>query len=235
MSCKRYQRLLHLNRSGEISQREADDLRQHLRLCEKCSLEFQRIQRADGFVGRLSSVSPSPVDPEKLTADILRRVRAEASSPRPLNPLDQVVEIFMRPVIRFATVVIVLVITTTFAVQLVGTVNDVYALERRMETSRRDIASSTSGYSVQSKTLQEVVKSERANTLTSNASFNVRDGRIQIPEKDVESLLSAYSLKNLSTLVGSAALHVDKKTLEKIVNEVKATAERSFRLGHEGG
>jgi len=233
MSCERYQRLLHLNRSGEISKQEADDLRQHLRLCEKCSLKFQRIQRADGFIDRLGSFSPTPTNAEKLTADILRRVRAESTRPRSINALDRLLDFFLIPSVRYSAAAIVLLITMTSMVQLLTTLNDISKLEQRMASPIRNDATEAT-YTMQSKTLREVAGSETGKPLRESGSLKMTNDRVDVPVKDVDAFLSASYLRNLPAILGTAALQIDKKTLEKIVNEVKATAELTFRVRHEG-
>jgi hypothetical protein len=233
MSCERYQRLLHLNRSGEISAQEADELRQHLRLCERCALELQRIDRADGFIDRLGAFSPTPKNPEKLTADILRRVRVESTVPRPSNAVDRVLDFFLIPSVRYSTVAIVLLVTLTFMTQLVTMLNDISDLEQHMASPIRNDATEAT-YTMQSKTLQGVAKSETGKSLQENVSLTVTNGRIDVPVKDVDTFLSRSNLRNLPVILGTAALQIDKKTLEKIVNEVKATAELTFRVRHEG-
>ena len=233
MSCERYQRLLHLNRSGEISSHEADDLRQHLRLCEKCSLELQRIERADGFIDHLGAFAPTHKNPEKLTADILRRVRAESVAPKALNPLDRFLDFFLLPSVRYTAVAIISLIVVTSASQLVMMLNDISNLEQRMASSVRHDATEAT-YTMQSKTLQEVATSERGKSIKENISLTVTNERIDVSAKDVDAFLSDPGLRSLPTVVGASVLGIDKKTFEKIVNEVKATAERSFRLGGKG-
>jgi hypothetical protein len=233
MSCERYQQLLHLNRSGEISVQEADELRQHLRLCERCALEFQRIERADRFVDHLGTFSPTPRNPEQLTADILRRVRAESSALRPLNPLDRFLDFFLIPSVRYSTVAIVLLITLTFMTQLVMMLNEISNLEQHLASPDRNEAPEAT-YTIQSKTLKETAKSETGKPLQESAFLTVTNDRIDVPVKDVDAFLSSGNLRNLPAILGTAVLRVDKKTLEKIVNEVKATAELTFRVRHEG-
>jgi hypothetical protein len=233
MNCERYQRLLHLNRSGEISSHEAEELRRHLRLCEKCSLELQRIERADGFIDHLGAFSPTPRNPEKITADILRRVRAGSTSPKSLSPLDRVLDFFVRPSVRYLTVAIISLAVLTPATQLVMMLNDISNLEQRMASPvRRDAAEAT--YTMQSKTLQEVATSKQGESIKENISLTVTNDRIDVSAKEVDALLADPGFRNLSTAVGASVLGIDKKRLEKIVNEIKATAERSFRLDGKG-
>lgn len=233
MSCERYQRLLHLNRSGEISTQEADELRQHLRLCERCTIELQRIERADGFINRLGVLAPVPPNPERLTADILRRVRAESMQPRRVSALDRLLEFFLIPSVRYAAAAIVLLITLTSMAQLLTMLNDISTLERRMASpSQNEAAEAT--YTMQSKTLEEAAKSKTTRSIQEGISVTVTNDRIDVPAKDIETLLSGSNLRNLPAILGTAALRIDKKTFDKIVNEVKATAELTFRVRHEG-
>jgi hypothetical protein len=62
----------------------------------------------------------------------------------------------------------------------------------------------------------------------------VTNDRIDVSAKEVDAFLSDPGFKNLTTVVGASVLGIDKKTLERIVNEVKATAERSFRPDGKG-
>jgi hypothetical protein len=233
MSCERFQRLLHLNRSGEISRQEADELRQHVRLCERCALELQRIERADGFIDRLGAFSPAPKNPEKLTADILRRVRAESRAPKPLNTIYRILDVFLVPSVRYSTLAIVLLVTMTFMTQLLTMLNGISDLEQRMASPIRNEATEAT-YTMQSTTLRDVTRSETGKPLQNGVSLTVTNDRIDVPVKDVDAFLSSDNLRNLPAILGTAALQIDKKTVEKIVNEVKATAELSFRFRHEG-
>lgn len=233
MSCERFQRLLHLNRSGEISRQEADELRQHVRLCERCALELQRIERADGFIDRLGAFSPAPKNPEKLTADILRRVRAESTAPKPLNTIYRILDVFLVPSVQYSTLAIVLLVTMTFMTQLLTMLNGISDLEQRMASPIRNEATEAT-YTMQSTTLRDVTRSETGKPLQNGVSLTVTNDRIDVPVKDVDAFLSSDNLRNLPAILGTAALQIDKKTVEKIVNEVKATAELTFRVRHEG-
>jgi hypothetical protein len=233
MSCERYQKLLHLNRSGELSHQEADELRQHVRLCERCALELQRIERADEFIDRLGTFSPAPQNPEKLTADILRRVRAESTVARPLNALDRLLEFFLIPSVRYSTAAVVLFITLTFMTQALFMLNGISELEGRMASPIRNEATEAT-YTMKSTTLRDVTRSETGKPLQNGVSLTVTNDRIDVAVKDVDTFLSGSNLRNLPSILGSAALQIDKKTFDKIVNEVRATAELTFRVRHEG-
>lgn len=235
MSCRHFQRLLHLNRTGDISAREADDLRHHLRLCEKCSLEYRRVQRADEFLDRLGAYSPVPKNPEELTASIVRRVRVEASLPRRTDLLSRTLDFFLLPAVRFAAVACIFAVISAFMAQLIGTLNDVTGLERQMASvTDRTPAAPEPMYVVQSQTFQNVAKSTDVKEMARTMSLTMSDGHIEVSGKDAETILSLYNLGRVSASVSASALHIDRKTLDRIINEVKATAELTFRTGRQG-
>lgn len=229
MSCERYQQLLHLNRPGELSPTDADDLHQHLARCEGCSLEWRRIQRATELLNPLTSYSPAPPSQEKLTSDIMRRVReAEASGPSQ-SMVDRILDFFLIPAVRYSTVATILAVVMTLTIQSLTLLSQISDLERRIgSTARRDAGAT---YTMHSETLRGVVKSEKIQSPTGGGPFAVTNGQVEISAKAVDSFLSAAHLRNLPAIIGSSALQVDQETLQKIVNEIKATAKLTFRVG----
>ena len=235
MNCEDYQRLLHLNRAGEISVEEAEELRRHLRLCEKCTLEYRRIQRADQFIDRISAFTPASINPGKLTADILRRVSEESAASHDIDLLSRMLDFFLQPSIRYATVAIILLIISTFMYQLMTTLSGVSAVEQQMAlVSNQTTVVPQTTYTAESKTLQEVSRSKDVKSLTETWPVTVRGDRVEVPAKALESIAPLYDLRNVSAAIGSSALHMDRITLERIINEVKATAELTLHLGREG-
>ena len=229
MSCERYQRLLHLNRSGEISEKDADDLRQHLTHCEPCSLEWRRIQRAEEFLDPLRSISPAPSNAGQLMADIMRRVREEASGEPARNIVDRVLDFFLIPTVRYSAVVVISFVGTAFVLQSLILLDDISNLENRMVSLSGQRTGAV--YSARSETLREVAQSAKAQPLTGTLPFSVTDGRIQVPAKIVDLYLNNNTLKNLPMIIGTSAFRVDRKTLEKIVGEIRATVELTFHIG----
>ena len=235
MNCKDYQRLLHLNRTGEISAREAEELRQHLRRCEKCTLEYRRIQRAGELVDRVASFTPTHKSPEKLTAAIMRSVRAESASPKHNDTVTQILDFFLQPAVRYGTVVAVLLIISTFMYQLMTTLDAIATVEQQMALiSDQTSAVPHSTYTAESKTLEEVAKSKDVRSVAGALPVAVKGSQIEVSATTLESIAPIYDLRAVTVAIGSSALHIDKKTLEKIIGEVKATAESTLRAGREG-
>ena len=235
MNCDDYQRLLHLNRSGELSAQEAEDLRSHLRLCEKCTLEYQRIQRADELLDPVAAVTPALNNPETLTANIMRGVRDASRSPERRGLLDPLLDFFLPPLVRYAAAVAVLLIVSTFLYQLMTTLNKVASVEQQMASvSGQRTAIPQPTYTAESKTLEELAKTKDVKAAAETLPVTVKGGQIEVSTRALESIVPIYDLRTVSAAVGSSALHIDKKTLEKIINEVKATAESTLRAGREG-
>jgi len=96
MSCKHYQKLLHLNRPGEISPNQRRKLQRHLTRCATCSQEKTKIKKADDDIAAIREIKPELSDPGLLSAGILRSIRGTRFSPRknrfprriPKNPAD---------------------------------------------------------------------------------------------------------------------------------------------------
>jgi hypothetical protein len=229
MSCERFQQLIHLNRSGEVPAKDDDDLRQHLSHCESCSLEWRQIRRTEKFLGPLKSFSPAPASPEKLTADIMRRVREEASGKPARNIVDRILDFFLIPGVRYSAVVVISFVGTAFVLQSLILLDDISNLENRMVSLSGQRTGAV--YSARSETLREVAQSAKAQPLTGTLPFTVTDGRIQVPAKTVDLYLHSNTLGDLPIIIGTSALRVDRKTLEKIVGEIRATLELTFHAG----
>jgi len=111
--------------------------------------------------------------------------------------------------------------------------NDIADLEQRMTSPIQNVTAEAT-YTVQSKTLQEIATSIKGKSVNENFPLNVGADRLDIPAKDVETFLSTFDMRRLPAMLGAAAMRIDNKTFEKILNEVKATAELTFRVRHEG-
>lgn len=234
MKCRKYQRLLHLNRTGEISEREAEQLRQHLAVCKRCSLELQRIQQVETKIEQLRKAVPAISNPDKLATDIMRQVRADANESRSLNPLDWILDFFGRSAVRYAAVAVIVLVTASFLLQLLTTLEGVYTLEQRIASSDQSTAGSGPIYTVESKSLKEIANSKSVKPLIRDLPCSVSDGSVSVRAKDIESILSTYNLKDLSSLVGSSVLGVDRKTLSKIIDDITTKTEITAHFGREG-
>jgi hypothetical protein len=153
MSCRRYRKMLALNRPGELSGREAEGLAQHLRTCTECSEEFKRVQAADRIVERLRSTPPILEHPAALVDAVLtgisrpgaataRRSRREVSS--------RLLDFVLSPAIRFGTAGLAVIAIGVFVVQEAFLLSSVNALEEKMAAQTPPRRGPEIGYSISS-------------------------------------------------------------------------------------
>ena len=100
MNCKQSDRMLHLNRPGELSAREAELLMSHLKTCGRCALEKVRIEQADILIERVRRTVPLPSNPDQVFAVTMRGVRAAASKPLWVSTIESVLDFFWQPGVR---------------------------------------------------------------------------------------------------------------------------------------
>jgi hypothetical protein len=87
MNCKHYQKLLHLNRPGEIPPKQRRKLQRHLGRCTACSQEKIKIEKADEYIAAAREKKPELTDPGLVSAGILHAIRGTQVTSRK-NPLD---------------------------------------------------------------------------------------------------------------------------------------------------
>ncbi len=86
MSCKRYNKLLHLNHHGEINSRQEKKLQRHLKLCPKCNNEKLQIEKADQFIKLARKAkSLSPIMPD-LAGQIIGSIQIEQKKKKYKQP-----------------------------------------------------------------------------------------------------------------------------------------------------
>lgn len=80
MSCRKYERLLNLNRPGELNALERAELDAHLATCSRCTEEWQGIQAFESRMEVLRQDAPAVADPKGMTGRILDGIQHK---PRP--------------------------------------------------------------------------------------------------------------------------------------------------------
>ena len=127
MSCKNYQKLLHLNRPGEISPGQRRKLERYLTRCAACSQEKIKIEKADDYIAAVRETKPELTEPGLLSAGILRTIRGTRFSPRK-NPLD----FLSLPKTRLALIGISAILIGVFFLQEFLVLYRVSQLEQKM-------------------------------------------------------------------------------------------------------
>lgn len=132
MKCKKYKEWLYLYRDNELSPAQQRKLELHLKECLICRAEKQSIKRTANLVHLVKKEDPVLADPESLTLSVLNRVASRPSlEPAPASSVWGG-KIFLRPAMRIAMSVTIMLILSIFAVQTTVLLKRVANLERRL-------------------------------------------------------------------------------------------------------
>jgi hypothetical protein len=159
MPCRRYRRLLHLNREGELSSEKLRALALHLSGCRACRARLADIVEADRLIRRARSGEPPLAVGGDLAARVLSQ-RADRSGRSALGfevtvrsrPLD----ILLGPAGRYASAAAALLVWTVFFLQGLSLLGRVSDLERIMSTRAVATAGPQVAYPIRSATLRKI-------------------------------------------------------------------------------
>lgn len=220
MNCKQFDRLLHLNRPGELSELEAELLINHLKTCERCALEKQRIEQADELIQRARGTVPFHSNPEQLIAATMRGVRAATSEPTWSPVIESVLDFFWNPGVRLCAIALVFAAFGTFSYQFLNMFNSIYDLEQAVRRGSQRPPMSTTAYSVESKAVKELTGSQEFRALLSDGRYRMSNGQVIVRQSDIASIVSAIELRSLTTNLAASVLHIEKSKLDKIVEDI---------------
>jgi hypothetical protein len=197
MSCKRFQRYLHLYRPGEMSDRERQELETHLETCTRCGEEWRRIQAAESRIARMREEVLVPSDPPGLTERIMAGI--EARPRRQVRPfMDSVAEVLDRlfgPALpRRAAAVVCLGLLCSFLVQHALMLREVGGLERKMARAPYSTANMSLNYVIPLEKWEQL-EDELGNGLLREAlgRFMQRKGdKVYLAKRPVRRLLVRY-------------------------------------------
>ncbi|MBM4168040.1 MAG: zf-HC2 domain-containing protein [Ignavibacteria bacterium] len=135
MKCHRYKQLIHLNREGERSIAEAEDLRQHLETCASCREELQRMEKVESSYQTFRQLAPELSNPNRIARNIRDRIAGEGRSrdqERIAKAFELLARVSLAPSFRYVTALFLCVALGFFLVESASFVIDVQRLEERM-------------------------------------------------------------------------------------------------------
>ena len=239
MSCKHYQKLLHLNRPGEISPGQRRKLQRHLNRCAACSKEKIKIEKADDYIAQVRKTKPELSDPGLLSAGIMRTIRGIRFTRRK-NPLD----FLALPKTRLALIWISAILVGIFFLQEFLVLYRVSQLEHKMsqqpgkQTGLHEVL--TAKFSRGS-----VIRAFEKNAFLKNARHDDMEGdSIELDSRTLYALLKSYhelrqenrllllylreKFPELADIFFENTL--DVKKLEKFINSKKKNFKNIHRL-----
>ena len=229
MKCDRYRHMLYLYRDGELSRREAEELRQHMRECESCRMEGERISVFNQSISHLRTFRPVYRGAHASTTAILARVRSSAN-PAAAGFTDRLLDLFILPRVRIASASFIMVAVGLFLFQYSTFFWDIQSLEVAATARSNSTSHSEVLYSVASPELLRLVESKDVRNLIPAGQYKIVQGQILVPRNNVSSLLSVYDLRSVTSFVTSTVLHVDKARMDSIIDDVSrnCTTMRGF-------
>ena len=233
MSCDRYRKMLHLNRSGELTEREAVELDKHLKTCRRCAQEREKIAQTDPFLSRLRGFTPTVERPDELADRIIASVRqsSEATAhPGRSSPLDRVLDYLSFPPIRYASVAFIVVAVGALLIQYFSLLQSVESLEETMadRSQMRPVPEVT--YSVRVEDVRHLADPELLKSL----------GPFQYPEQSSEVvIINSRRLRSIVSVIDSRispalfGLNLNdwkRKRLELLTDQLKKSARTMFNI-----
>ena len=218
MRCKKYRKLLHLNRPGELTERQQMRLARHLAHCQDCAAELRRIQNADATLRQLREFKPELKEPEKLTNEIVQEARGIKSTMR-RNPfenfVDGLLDIIEAPKVRFAMAGFVILLVASFFIQEFTVLYRISNLEKRVamqhknQDSRYDkvLAGANALYTYSTSTRQEIYSD-----------------LVPLHQKIDEDLIIVDKKRLASLVETNLKLRKTNKLLLKVIEEISSEA-----------
>ena len=230
MNCNRYQRMLHLHRAGELTEREEAELHRHLRTCERCAIERERIERADAPVQRLRAFRPILRDPDRLAA----RVLAHIQEPTRERFVDRFLDAMLTPAARYASAVFVLAAVGSFLYQYYSTLDDVANLERRFEGRSQIQFAPGVAYSIDSNALRSLPDRRELQSIPLLKQYSESDDSFTITERKLRSLVPFADLLSPAATSLLRTSGLNEQQIDAVVGFLQKNATFSFTFLKEG-
>ena len=135
MSCKKYEKLLYLNRAGEPSGSEKKLLELHVRGCEACRDRYHSMRRSLVALKLLQEAVPKLDQPELLTKAILRQIARPNRSNQEYSLRDRIDRLSGRiatPPIRWASALVIILLLGVLVMQQFQIIYRISRLEEKV-------------------------------------------------------------------------------------------------------
>jgi hypothetical protein len=187
MKCNRFRFLMYLDRHGELSDREAYKLKQHLAMCEKCSHELTAIRQTEEYIAKLRRLAPTPTNPDLLTDRIMAEVDKKIQN-KP-NHFFRSLDVFTLPRVQIASVVIITMVIALFGGQYFSLMYNVKRLEQSIAQRSQESLNFDITYSIESKTIKQNADLQKLQKMYPTVEQSLTDGNITIKRRELIPLL----------------------------------------------
>lgn len=222
MNCGKFQKILHLHREGELSERQAKSLKRHLEDCSDCSAELERISRVEEIIRQVRVSSPRPASPEKLTRHIMNAVAGLQGENDRTSP-KRAMEGFSRPALsglfnfgrlRFGLAAAVALVVGAFFIQESMILSRISRLEGRMA-----VVSTNRAETITIRNALPAVEGINGIPSISLTQSALQEEWVRIRKKDLTRLIRIVQKQYPEIRTLDEALSVDQKTMLRILRK----------------
>ncbi len=227
MNCKKYRKMLHLNRPGELLQSERLELEQHLSICDECAKLQKEISRDAEIIKELRRTKVAVPDAPQLTNDILYHIKSLHVDRKIKRSRwsDQLFFQFALPRLRFVLAAFIVIITLGFFAQEV-------VILRRISKLEKQLAEKPTTPS------PLVRESMEVNSFLKNLDHiaTIKNDKMLINKQALEILLKSYNELKISNKILLQYLQDHKAEIEGLneksinLDKIKEMLKRDKRL-----
>ncbi len=233
MNCEYYHRLLHLNRSGERTKRETEELAHHLRTCEQCAALEQQLAGPNEYVDRLKACQLVVPDPEILTEHIIASVTPRSTAHASF--LGTILDFLLMTRTRYAFAAFVCLAVSVFVYQYGSLLNSVHLLEERIAEGSRPGPGTTITYTLDRESVRRTGALPLLQSIVDPDDYALENGDITVQKEVVDSYATRIDTQRLQRLASAYGLAMPAHRMKNIVHQLKAAAAVKLRLDVEGG
>ena len=230
MNCEEAIRLIHLNAEDELSAAERNDLQGHLHICDRCPAEAQLVRQTDRLLKNLRASTPILARPEDLAESILDSVardpRPDSDHPRK-HALDSLLNVFLRPAIRYAYAALVLFFVALFMVQQADTLRSMEALSAKLSRSHGSLEADIR-YGISVDDAQKIVGKAELEPLIAGAPVRISHDRLSVRRSDIEPWTPSFSSRLVTRMFASS--ETPSERLPDLLLDLQRSISSSFIL-----
>lgn len=132
MNCENFKKWVHLNKTGELSEREQRLLEKHIEICLDCQNLVEEIKSKDDYIQRLKNMNPAIDYPGVLTSNIMQSITGQRKPNQLLMKFYKVFDLLFSYKLRFTGILILIALISLFSYQQIHILNKLNQMEQKV-------------------------------------------------------------------------------------------------------
>ena len=212
MKCEESVRLIHLNAGEELSASELKELREHLETCTVCASEARLVGQTAQFLKRLHASTPILARPEDLTRLIMKELSTGSRAidrRHRRKPLDALLDVCLRPAVRYAYAALILFFVALFMIQQTDTLRSMEDLGIRLARSEGTLGTDIR-FSIPVDEARKIIGDTDLEPLMAQTSIRVSDDKFTVRRSEIEPWTRSFSSRLISRTLASSETSVEQ-------------------------